>query len=250
MKKLKFLGVMAMAALLFTSCLDGGSNEISGPTYGVVKLSSKSYKNLLHELTGLTVYHPNLEALQSGDCLACYRKINQDDAVNQSATEYLTASELTYQKIDQRPLMSVLKDTTVFDDKEMTVLDVGIVGYVEGMLFIQSAHPNAASDQTVEVSLSYNHGQEVETVNGEDVYNLFLRSKKLTDGKNTSGNVIFETAFRMEEFFSYACNVEKGKGKEVVKFRFNYIKEFDKDSINATWGTSKVIDYQIPTQTN
>lgn len=247
MKRLKFLGVAAVAALMLTSCLDGGSNEVSGVTYGVVKYSTTSYKNLLHELTGMTVYHVNLESLMDGDCITCYRKINQGDAANQSAGEYWTASELTYDKIDKGSVYYSVEDTTAYKAGEMSAIEVGIVGYVEGMLFVQSAHPNSASDQDVSMTLSYDRSGETVAVDGQNVYDLFLRVQKISDGKSTKGNVAFNSAFRMDDFFAYASAAEKSKGKEVVNFRFNYIKEFNADTTQATWATSKVINYQITT---
>lgn len=247
MKRLKFLGAAAVAALMLTSCLDGGSNEVSGVTYGVVKYSTTSYKNLLYELTGMTVYHVNLEALTDGDCITCYRKINQGDAANKSAGEYWTASELTYDKIDKGTVLYSVEDTSVYKAGEMSAIEVGVVGYIQGMLFVQSAHPNSASDQTVGMTLSYDRSGETETVDGQNVYNLFLRVQKISDGKSTTGNVAFNNVFRMDDFFAYASAAEKAKGKEVVNFRFNYIKEFNADTTQATWATSKVINYQITT---
>lgn len=246
MKCFKFLGVAAVAALTLTSCLDGGSNEISGTTYGVVEFSTTSYKNLLYELTGMTVYHSSLESLQSGDCVICYRKINEGDAANQSASEYWTASELTYDKIDKGEVLYTVEDTSVYNAGEMTALEVSVVGYVKGMLFLQSAHPSAASDQSVGMSLSFDRGGETATVDGQNVYDLFLRVRKIADGKSTTGNVAFNNAFSMSDFFAYASAAEKAKGKETVNFRFNYIKEFNADTTQATWTTSKVINYQIP----
>lgn len=246
MKNFKFLGVMATVALILTSCLGNGNSEISGMTYGVVKFSATSYRNLLHELTGMTVYHSNLDALQSGDCVVCYRKINQGDAANQSTGEYWTASELTYEKIDKGEVLYSVEDTSTYNADEMTALEVGAIGYVEGMLFVQSANPNSASDQTVGMSLSYDRNGATETVDGENVYNIFLRMRKLSDGKSTKGNMTFCNAFSMDNFFTYTSAEEKKKGKETVNFRFNYIKEFNADSTQATWTTSKIINYQIP----
>lgn len=247
MKRLKFLGVAAVAALMLTSCLDGGSNEVSGVTYGVVKFSTTSYRNLLYELTGMTVYHSSLESLMDGDCITCYRKINQGDAANKSTGEYWTASALTYEKIDKGTVLYSVEDTTTYKKGEMSAIDVAVVGYIQGMLFVQSAHPNSASDQTVSMTLSYDQNGETETVDGQNVYNLFLRVQKIADGKSTTGNVAFNNVFSMSDFFTYASAAEKAKGNEVVNFRFNYITAFNADTTQATWTTSKVINYQITT---
>ena len=67
MKKLKFLGVMAMAALLFTSCLDGGNNEQSGAAIGVVDFSMEAMKNLAYVNDYTALYSPQFESLTTGD---------------------------------------------------------------------------------------------------------------------------------------------------------------------------------------
>ena len=140
----------------------------------------------------------------------------------------------------------LLDDTATIKDKEMTVTDVAAATYIKGMLFVQSSHPNASSDQTNRISLSYDRNQEVKEVNGQRVYEIFLRAVKLTDGKTNTGNVTFENAYNMSSFFSYAIAQEKAENKQNVYFRFNYIKEFNKDTTAVTWATSKVTDYQIP----
>lgn len=245
MKSLKYLVLMSVSMILFASCISGSGNEVAGTTYGVVSYSTTANRNIVHEVTGLYVYHPAIESLQSGDCIVYYRKINQDDEANQSASQYWTASEATYQKIDRHEMEFALKDTSVMDEGELVTLEVGVIGYVEGVMFVQASHPNSATDQTMEVSLSYNQDEVPEVVDGQNVYNLFLRSKKLTDGKSSSGTLAFESAFEFETFLNKACAAEKAKGKEVVNFRFNYVKAIDADS-HASWTKSKIINYQIP----
>lgn len=248
MKKLKFLGAVAMATVLLTSCLDGGSNEKSYEAYAVVKMSTKSFKMLAYENDYYPpIYHPSLDALDENQCIRAWKKINGDDPANQSGNEYYTASEMQFIKIPTGNAYSAVEDTTVIKDNEMTILDVA-GGYFKGMLFLVTSHPNASSDQTNEITLSYDRNQEVEEVNGERVYNLYVRAVKKADGKTNTGNVAFENAYPMSSFFSYASGQEKNNKKEHVYYRFNYIKEFNKDSTEATWATSKVLDYPIPAE--
>lgn len=250
MKKLKFLGVVAMATVLLTSCLDGGNNENAYEAYAVVKMSTKSFKNLAYESDyGVPIYYPELDKLQDGQCIFAWKKINGDDPVNQSATEYYTASEFQYRKVSTGDVFYNIDDTATIKKDEMTVLNVALGGYVKGMLFVLSSHPNASSDQSNHVSISFDRNQEVKEINGERVYDVFLRSVKLSDGKNSVGSVAFENAFPMSTFFNYASAQEKSHNKSSVYFRFNYIKEFNKDTTAATWGTSQVINYQIPQET-
>lgn len=255
MKKLKFLGVVAMATVLLTSCLDGGNNEQQYESYAVVKMSTKSFKMLAYENSSpLPIYHSQLEGLNEGQCIRAFQKINFDDPINSAGNDYYTASEFQYVKITTGNVLPVLEDTTAVKEKEIPVLDAALIPqlgtYIEGMLFVATSHPNSETDQQTEVVLSYNRGSEVEEVNGKRVYNLFLRAQKLTDGKNSTGNITAETAFPMSSFFSYASSIEKGKSQEYVHFRFNYIKEIDKDTKKAVWASTQVIDYPIPTKEN
>lgn len=247
MKKLKFLGAVAMATVLLTSCLDGGNNESQYEARAVVKMSTKSFKNLAYESDyTVPIYHSDLNQLEDGECIYAWKRIDLDDPVNQSASEYYTASEFKYVKVPTGDVSPLLDDTATIKDKEMTVTDVAAATYIKGMLFVQSSHPNASSDQTNRISLSYDRNQEVKEVNGQRVYEIFLRAVKLTDGKTNTGNVTFENAYNMSSFFSYAIAQEKAENKHSVYFRFNYIKEFNKDTTAVTWATSKVTDYQIP----
>lgn len=247
MKKLKFLGAVAMATVLLTSCLKGGNNESAYEARAVVKMSTKSFKYLAYESDySVPIYHPDLDNLTEGQCIYAWKRIDGDDPINQSATEYYTASEFKYIKVETGRVSPVLDDTTTIKDKEMTVTDVAAAAYIKGMLFVQSSHPNASSDQTNSISLSYDRNQEIKEVNGQRVYEIFLRAVKLTDGKTNTGNIAFENAYDMSSFFSNAIAREKAENKQNVYFRFNYIKEFNKDTTAVTWATSKVADYQIP----
>ncbi|WP_455641336.1 BFO_2992 family lipoprotein [Parabacteroides sp.] len=248
MKKLKSLVAVAMTAVVLTSCLDGGNSESQYEAYAVVKMSTKSFRNLAYESDySVPIYSPQLDNLTDGQCIYAWKKINGDDPVNQSATEFYTASEFQYRKISKGEVATSLDDTTTIKKNEMTVLDAGAVSYIKGMLFVLSSHPNAASDQTNQISLSYDRSQEVKEISGQRVYEIFLRAVKVTDGKNNTGTVTFDNAFEMSSFFNYAISQEKAENKQNVYFRFNYIKEFNKDTTAATWATSKVIDYPIPT---
>lgn len=247
MKKLKSLIAVAIAAVLLTSCLNGGSNEDAHTVCAVVKMSDKSFRNLAYENDNYyPIYHPSLSELQDGQCIYAYRRIVLDDETNKNPTEFLTASEFQYQKVDKGQFNSFLRDTSVFNTGEMTTIDVATASYVKNMLFIMSSHPDASNDQTVEMDLSYNAGEEPKEVNGQRVYDLFFRARKLADGKNNKGSQSFLSAFPMDYFFSSTSNIEKNKGQTSVYFRFNFIKEFSKDSTSVVWGTSKVIQYPIP----
>lgn len=249
MKKLKFLGAVAMATVLLTSCLDGGNNESSYEAYAVVKMSTKSFRMLAYESDySIPIYHSQLDNLADGQCIYAWKKISGDDPINQSATEYYTASEFQYRKVSTGEVAPSLDDTTTIKKNEMTVLDTGVGGYMKGMLFVLSNHPDASSDQTNQISLSFDRNQKVKEINGQRVYEVFLRAVKLADGKNNTGNTTFENAFPMSSFFNYAIAQEKSENKANVYFRFKYIKEFNKDTTEATWATSKVLDYPIPTE--
>lgn len=253
MKNLKFLGVVAMTTVLLTSCLDGGNNEKSGFGYGVAGVSMDAMGYAVYVDDNMSVYSPSFNGLTDDDCVQFTYKINYDDPVNSGSPKYWTSSESTYIKLDNKGYVETVVDTTKASIKknEMAAVDVAPLfineygATVKNFLFLNSSHQNSSTDQTNSYTLQVDLNQEPEVVDGNNVYNLFLRVVKVGDGKTTVGNSAFGYAIRAGNVFSTLESKEKAKDKDAFYFRFNYIKEFNKDSTEVTWGKSKVCAYKI-----
>lgn len=69
MKKLKFLSAVAMATVLLTSCLDGGKNEQSGVSYGVVGFSTDAMGYVAYTADEVPVYASGFNNLKDDECV-------------------------------------------------------------------------------------------------------------------------------------------------------------------------------------
>lgn len=257
MKKLKFLGVVAMATVLLTSCLDGGNNEREGSAYGVIDLSMDAMANVAYTDDNTPVYASAFTNLTNNDCILFAYKINYDDPVNSGQNKYLTATVSQYVKLDKGQVETVVDSTNEsIRPNEMAAVDAGVVTMsaysttVKNYLFIGSNHEKSSSDQNNSYILQINPVQEPEVVDGKNVYDFFLRVIKNSDGKNTIGSTTYNYVFPAGHYISSLEAKEKGKGSDAFYFRINYIKEFNKDSTEATWGKSKVMGYNIYKGTN
>lgn len=259
MKKLKFLGAVAMATVLLTSCLDGGNNEQSGYTYGVIGFSLDAMGNVAYTGDNVPVYASTFSELTDNECVYFGFTINYDDPAN-SGKKYLTATVPQYIRLNNTGRVEAVDTAktspTSIKKGELTTVDAGIVAggaysaTIKDFLFLGSSHEKSANDQTNEYFLQIDPSQEPQVVDGKNVYDFFLRVVKKTDGKNTIGTSVFNYAIRAGSYISSLEAKEKSKGSETFNFRINYIKEFNKDTTEATWSKSKVLSYMINKETN
>ncbi|MFV0584706.1 MAG: hypothetical protein ACK5N4_22040 [Parabacteroides gordonii] len=254
MKKLKFLGAVAMATVLLTSCLDGGKNEQSGAAFGVIGFSMDAMGNVAYTGDDVQVYASSFNELQDNECVYFAFNINYDDPAN-SGKKYLTATVSQYVRLDNtgrvEPVDTAKTSPTSIKKGEITAVDAGIVATgaysatIKDYLFLGSSHEKSANDQTNSYYLQIDPSQEPQVVDGKNVYDFFLRVVKVSDGKNTIGTSSFNYAIRAGGYISSLESKEKAKGSDTFNYRINYIKEFNKDTTEATWAKSKVLSYMI-----
>lgn len=251
MKTLK-LGGAAAALLLLTSCLgDGGSTVTQNTVYGVIELSSKTMTNMVCvDNAGTLFFNSEIAkdvSIESGDCCILAYTLDQGSAENQNvATKgYYTVAKNGYAELDRWGLNSNLTDTAKIMENEQVIANIGnSYGYIKGKMFLETQHKDFLTDQKNRYELSYDPSAKPEELEGNRVYNLYLRTVKKTDGKSPSGNASIPNAYDLQRFVFSVTSTEKAAGAKAIYVRFNYIKEFNKDTTAATWGVT--LPYQLP----
>ena len=260
MKKLFLGSLLAVCALLMTSCLDGGSNERSGVGYGVIGYS-ETFKPVI-KTGGVPFYAVevanafNKTEIEINDCCVFYYTLNSDIPENSSeslaANGYYTVSVTQYADIPKGYANSFVDDTATIIQNEMTTMsiDMSNTGILTdkniNMLFLSTIHENYFKDQKQELRLSYNRDQEPETVNGDKVYNLFLRVIKTEGDKSISSTQQLINAFDMNRFIQDFQYKEEQDSKKSLKYRINFANSFTKDSTQINWKASEVLTYTFP----
>lgn len=245
MKTLK-LGGAAAALLLLTSCLgDGGGTVSESAVYGVIELSSKTMTNMVCvDNAGTLFFNPEVAndvSIETGDCCILAYVLDQGSAENQNvATKgYFTVGKKGYQEIDRWSLSFSLTDTAKILNNEQTLTGINApVSYIKGRLFLPTEHKDFLTDQKNRFELSYNPAAEPEKIEGNRVYNLYLRTVKVTEGKSPSQSGSMVNAYELQRFASSVTSTEKATGAKGIFIKFNYIKEFNKDTTAATWATT------------
>ena len=259
MKKLKVLGLAAIAAGMFslTSCLDGSGNSSTGGGYGVVDLDMDVLGNVVKDDYGTKVYSTGFANLNPGDFVVYYCSIDWD---TQPSNKYITATVGQGQvaKLDKWSTDSYITDTTIVMPNEMAISQsdfiqtaIGNVPYIlraNSHAFIATSFKNIPSDQTISYDLSYDGALEPVKVNDINVYDFYLRATKVGEGKKTEQDYTPVNVFDLRGFLDRAISKERAAGAQKVNVRVNYIKEFSKDSTSWEWGKSDVASFPIPSE--
>ena len=251
MKKLKSLGVVAAATILLTSCLDG-NNERSLNGFGVIYYSD-DFRMVAYIDDYTPVYSPVFKDLQKDDCIFFTSTYSSDDPANNGTNKYLTVTNAAVLNKLEKGRFVPQVDTTNIMPGEIAAMDAGVLNYSytqysftnHNFLFVGSSHEKVASDQSNEYILQYDYNQEPQTVDGKRVYDFFLHVVKKADGKGVPGTNPFNYVFDTQGYFKTLQSRETAAGNETLNIRFNYIKEFNKDSTAATWGKSQVYQTAI-----
>lgn len=252
MKKLKFLGLAAIAAgmVSLTSCLDGGGNQSSGQTFGIVETDYTSLRRLVYPMDNLPWYSPviaNATDISDGDCIYFSYSINGDDPVNQGANPFTTVivpdkGYVIVPKGTVSPYLSESDTAVVKNELSITAVQIGVI---KNRIILSLTHPSAKSDQTNSYMLSY-ESDKVTEEDGKRVYELYAHATKVSDGKNATGSNAFTYVYDTRGFWQMATRAERNEGKDNVYFRINYHQEFNADTTACVWGATDVFTYPIP----
>lgn len=263
MKKLFLGSLLAVCTLLMTSCLGNGSNQESGIGYGIIDYSDKTFKPII-KTGGISLYSPEVEnfvnkgEVERGNCCIFAYTLDHDLPGNSStavsSNGYYTVTISQYGDIKRHWVESTLSDTAVVAPNEMLVSSIDksntvfLIDKGVKMLFLATVHENFVKDQKQDFRMSYATDQEPELVNGEDVYNLFLRVEKTSDDKGTSSTQALINAFDVNDFLTSFQYKEEQKSKKSLKFRVNFANKFNADSTKIEWKASDVITYTFPVE--
>lgn len=261
MKKLKVLGLAAIAAGMFslTSCLDGGGNTQQLSSYAIVDYSS-TMRTLIYPLGYFPLYVATIAndpTYSAGDCVLANFTVDFDSPENASASTNgfyvatgVATSPLAEYSLDFSPL-----DSTALDNELL------LSGSESALLFSNNYKkivviPTFASiltDQKNTYNISMDYDQEPETVDGtERVYTLCIRAQKREEGKApTISNAMDPIAVEGGSLYSMLKSKESAAGKKLVSYRVKYPLTFNSDSTKiATWGYSNISQFSIEEATN
>jgi hypothetical protein len=219
------------AMTLFTSCLEGGRNTRSDTTIGVVRLDTKTFKNVLDIYGGGTFYAPSFDTMQEGACCIVVYELDfnapENSTVMLQANGYYTVTISYKEDIDRYSLSSVITDTTAVLPEETAIMDPinSKLGYLNGILFM--AHQlKRASDQREIWHLSYNPQTAMQEENGRQIYNVYLRSTVRVSSTKTQEDSYDLCAYDMKYFMESAAQRAKSAGSATTfQVRFNYVSE-------------------------
>lgn len=257
MKKLKFLGLAAIAAgmVSLTSCLDGGGNKTSGGAFGYADFSMEAGGIVATDDYGSVIAASAFNTqLTGGEYISYFASIDYDA---QTSTKYTTAVVSDIRKYPEYHTNPYLTDTVSLLNNEITINQIAVqpLGNMGSStiyaftankhIFMSAGHKNIPSDMKVRYDLSYERGTEPVEVEGKNVYDLYLRAVKTADGDDTKSDRGIVGAYGLSEFLNYAINAEKSSGKSDVNVRINYINEFSKDSTSWNWATSDIYTFVI-----
>lgn len=254
MKKLKCLGVVAMATVLLTSCLKGGENSRTVSSYGVIDFSIDAMANVAYVDDYTQCYAPQFSDLSEGDCVIFTGTLNYDDPVNDGSKKYLTLSNvIVNNKLEESDEFVNALDTANIMQNELISLDAGLLRAlsqysftIKNYLFVGSTHEKAPTDQNNRYIMQYDPNQEPKEEGGKRIYDFFLRVVKVSDGKGVPGTNNFNYTFNTQGYFKSLQSKETAAGNKKMNIRINYLNSYDEATNTKKWGRSQVYTIDIP----
>lgn len=256
MKKVKVFGaILMMAVLMFTSCLGDGNNSITRTNAGVIRMDSKTFRNVMDLSEYESIYSPAFANMTPGACCYAYYELDYDLAENSNemvkANGYYTVTVMQKEEVDQFYMLNSLTDTTKLMVKETPITNPVYENggsYVKGRLFITHQIKQPEDQKTV-YNLSYDpQFENIEKgTSGNRTYDIFLRATINSEGSKTSEEKLYSYAYNMDDFFKRVANIEKGLGNKTFDIRFNYVSAIDTAKNVMTWKKSDGLSLYVET---
>lgn len=255
MKKLKALGLAAMAAGMFslTSCLDGGGNTQSGSALGYATFNMDAGGIVVTDDFGSVVASGTFNTqLSGGEYVAYAYSVDWD---SQTSNKYTVATVSGINKFTEVYTQSSITDTTALLSNELPVQKLAVQMYsvdyaftANNHIFMSVYHEDVPSDMKTQYELSYDSSADPAIVGGKRVYDFYLRAMKIADGEKVKENVPFTNVYDLSQFLSRMRSVEKAAGNTSVNIRINYINKLGDDYSSSKKEQSDVISFIIPNE--
>ena len=249
MKVFKWMGTLAVAVSLLTSCLGESDNRFTRQGFAVAGVSEKSYKTVLYTSYG-PMYSANLMSqVVDGACYTVQYEVDLNAPENKAQTmDYYTATITVFDEVSKgNTVFYNVPDTTTMMAEEQVVTNVAgftgeVGGYLNGYLFL-NATLNELKEQKNNFTLYWDRSKEAEeNSEGIPTYTLFLRVVKIADGTGSAATSTNEIrAYRLNEVIDAVNTTEAEKGSDRFNLRINYIKEASEEG-KPSWDK---YDYQF-----
>lgn len=247
MKKLKVLGLAAMAASMFSliSCLDSGSNTSSGTVFGYAQYNTTAGRTIVSDDYGSAYASTSFDSqLSGGAYVSFYAEINYDE---QTSSSYLAVTASSITKYPEYTLSSAMQDTTSLMTNETTIDAISLVTAGSSSdiyyaftankhAFVGVTHADVPSDMDTDYEFFYNASIDPITVDGNRVYELYVRAIKTDEGDNTTTDLTVIGAYDLTYFLNRTLALEKNAGNSNIYFRFRYINSIDSETNTGTFG--------------
>lgn len=251
MKKFKISGMAVLTAGLIslTSCLGDGSNTQTGVSLGYSTINLDAMAYAVEDDFGTVVVADAFETQLKGNEYVMFGY--EVDWAKQSSNKYIYVKATGIEKIPEVLSKASITDTTALLANELPVeaIDVSMYNYnyvltANKHIFLTALHKNVASDIETTYDLSYNIDASPEVVGENRVYDLYLRSVKIADGKKVETDTPIMYAYDLKDFLRRKREVEKSADKNAVNVRIHYLQSL-KDGV-MKWNTTDIYSFVIP----
>lgn len=261
MRNVTLYGLAAAAAgmLALTSCLGDGSNTQTAMGYGVVDFDMNAFGNVVKDDYGTVLYSTAFAGLNVGDFVMYYATIDWDA---QTSSNYITATvdQNGFARLDRYYSDPIKTDTSKVLTNETTITEAAFIqtgiqtsngfdAYVlraNSHAFLTTAFQNVPSDREFSYELTYDGDLRPVQVEGNNVYDLYLRATVTDEGDNVESNYSYAFVFDLSSFLSRTIAQERAEGEDYVYVRLWYPKAFNSDSTQITWDKTDVAKFPIP----
>jgi hypothetical protein len=237
------------AAVVLTSCLEGGKNTQSGQILGIVRTETKTFRNVLDVPDGTggaaAFYSPIFANMEAGACCMVAYEIDYSAPENAyavvSETGYYTVTVSYKEEIDRYTMLSTAADTAQLLPEETAIVTplVEQPSYFLGMMFM--VHQlKKSKDQREDWHLSYDPANMMKEENTRHIYDVYLRSTVRVADSKTPEDAYYLGAYNMKYYLETAALREKGTNTNSFFLRVNYVSEI-KDG-QAVW---KHVDQEL-----